>query len=279
MGCVNLSELDERSRPRASRRRGRGRPRAARRRGRRAHRRLRARGRQPTHFKHRRPGRHHHRRAPALPERAPPLPAADQGRGDRAGPAHRAGRPRGQGADDQLQPAPGGVDRQEVPGPGPLAARPDPGGHLRPDPRGREVRPPQGLQVLHLRHVLDPPGDPARAGEQGAHDPHPRAHRPARAQDRRAPSATCRRRLGREPTDEEIAARGRAADRADRGGARGGAHRHQPRPPAWARRADTALRRPAAQRRARARGGDPGEPRAGDAARDRRATCPSPSAT
>ena len=132
----------------------------------------------------RRARRRHHRRAPAVPERDPPLPAADRGRGGRAGQAHRARRPGGQGADDQLQPAPGRLDRQEVPGPGAAAARPDPGGHLRPDPRRREVRLAQGLQVLDLRDLLDPPGDPARARQQGAHDPHPGAHRPARAQDR-----------------------------------------------------------------------------------------------
>ncbi len=37
-----------------------------------------------------------------------------------------------------------------------------------------EVRLPQGLQVLHVRDLVDPPGDRPRAGGQGAHDPHPR---------------------------------------------------------------------------------------------------------
>ena len=36
---------------------------------------------------------------------------------------------------------------------------PDPGGQPRPDPRGGEVRLHQGLQVLHLRHLVDPAGD------------------------------------------------------------------------------------------------------------------------
>ena len=77
--------------------------------------------------------------------------------------------------------------------------------HLRADPGGREVRLAQGLQVLHLRHVLDPPGHSARIGEQGPHDPHLRPHRPARAQDRagRAGPAGA---AGPEPSDAEIAA-------------------------------------------------------------------------
>ncbi|CAA9493336.1 MAG: RNA polymerase sigma factor RpoD, partial [uncultured Solirubrobacteraceae bacterium] len=67
--------------------------------------------------------------------------------------------------------------------------RPDPGGDARPRARGREVRLPQGLQVLDLRDVVDPPGDRPRAGRQGAHHPHPgprgreaQQDRPRRAQ-------------------------------------------------------------------------------------------------
>jgi hypothetical protein len=52
--------------------------------------------------------------------------------------------------------------------------RPDPGGLARADPRGGEVRLPQGLQVLDLRDVVDPPGGHARDRGQGADDPHPR---------------------------------------------------------------------------------------------------------
>ena len=185
-GCINLSEFDElaqalelvdedarRAREPSSRRRASTSPTTAA-----------AAGVEPTTFRNGELAARHDRRAAAVPERDPPLPAAHRGRGGRALQADRAGRPGGEGAHDQLQPAPGGVDREEVPGPGAVAARPDPGGHLRPDPRGREVRLAQGLQVLDLRDLLDPPGDPARAGEQGAHDPHPGAHRPARAQDR-----------------------------------------------------------------------------------------------
>ena len=57
-------------------------------------------------------------------------------------------------------------------------------GHHRADPRGREVRLPQGLQVLDVRDVVDPPGRAARRREQVAHDPDPGAHRRARAEDR-----------------------------------------------------------------------------------------------
>ena len=65
-----------------------------------------------------------------------------------------------------------------------VPARPHPGGHARPDPRRREVRPPQGLPLLHLRDAVDPPGDPARHRRQGPHHPPARPRRPARAQDR-----------------------------------------------------------------------------------------------
>ena len=143
--------------------------------------------------------------------------------------AHRAGRPRREGAHDQLEPAPRRVDREEVPGAGAVAARPDPGGHLRADPRGREVRLAQGLQVLHLRDLLDPPGDPARPREQGAHDPDPGAHRPARAQDR--PRRARAVGEARPRADRRGDRRGRrAAARAGGGGARRRAHGHEPRP-------------------------------------------------
>ena len=123
------------------------------------------------------------RRAPALPERDGPLPAADgRGRG-RAREADRARRQGGEGPDDQLEPPPRRLDREEVPGPRPLAARPDPGRDHRADPRRREVRLAQGLQVLDLRDVVDPPGRAARRREQGADDPDAGAHRRPRAED------------------------------------------------------------------------------------------------
>ena len=56
------------------------------------------------------------------------------------------------------------------------AARPHPGGQPRPDPCGREVRLHEGLQVLDLRDVVDPPGDHPRDRRPGPHHPHPGAH-------------------------------------------------------------------------------------------------------
>ena len=47
--------------------------------------------------------------------------------------------------------------------------------------------------------------------------------------------------LGRDPTDEEIAAKAELPIEELAGGARGRAHGHQPRPRAWARRSDTSL--------------------------------------
>ena len=99
---------------------------------------------------------------------------------------------RGQGAPGQLQPAPGHLQRPQVPGPRAASARPDPGGHPRADQGGGEVRLAQGLQVLHLRHLLDPPGDPARAGQPRSDDPDPRPPGAARAEDRPRPAPSWR---------------------------------------------------------------------------------------
>ena len=98
--------------------------------------------------------------------------------------ADRARRPRGEGAHDQREPAPRRLDREEVPGLRADAARPDPGGHPRPDPRGREVRLAPRLPLLHVRDVVDPPGRRARDGRQGAHDQAADQPRPHAAQGR-----------------------------------------------------------------------------------------------
>ena len=127
----------------------------------------------------------------------------------------RRGGPQGRRHVHHREPAAGRLDRPQV-RPGPDAdAGPDPGGQHRPDPRGREVRLHQGLQVLDLRHVVGAPGDhprhraagprraAARARGRGAQPgrrrpPHPRAPagpgpRPAgdrhRARDGRRPGA------------------------------------------------------------------------------------------
>ena len=117
----------------------------------------------------------------------------------------RSGR---QGAPGQLQPPPGHLERAQLRGPRPAAARPDPGRHAGADPRRREVRLAQGLQVLHLRHVLDPRVDPASDRQPGPADPGPRPHRAARAADRARPGGADR------------PARARAERRGDRRGRR-----------------------------------------------------------
>ena len=53
---------------------------------------------------------------------------------------------------------------------------PDPGRQRRPDAGGRQVRVSPRLQVLHLRHVVDSPGDHPRRGRPEPHDPHSGAH-------------------------------------------------------------------------------------------------------
>ena len=189
-GCVEISELNElvealdlgdeevaslyeQLEERARRRPGRLRARAGR-----------------EHVRQRRPRPRDDGRATALPERDGPLSAADRRGGGRARQAHRARRQGGEGPDDQLEPPARRLDREEVPGSRALAARPDPGGHHRADPRRREVRLAEGVQVLDLRHVVDQAGGAARRREQGAHDPDAGAHRRPRAQDRARPSAS-----------------------------------------------------------------------------------------
>ena len=92
-------------------------------------------------------------------------------------------RTRCQAADDPVQPPARRLDREELPQPGPAVPRPDPGGHARPDPRRREVRLAPRLQVLDLRHLVDPAGGRARARRQGADDPDAGPHRRADAED------------------------------------------------------------------------------------------------
>ena len=129
----------------------------------------------------------------------PPVDDVEIRRLVRARPARRAGQERAHPG----QPAARREHRQAVLGPGDAAARPDPGGQPRADAGRRQVRPLQGVQVLDVRHVVDPPGHHPLDRRPGPHDPHPgahgRAHEPgdpgqasaapgagARADDRRA---------------------------------------------------------------------------------------------
>ena len=156
------------------------------------------------------------RLAAALPQRGRALSAPDRRRGGRAREGDRARRQAREGPHGQLEPPSRRVDREEVPGPRPAADRPDPGRDHRPDPRGREVRLAPRLQVLDVCDLVDPPGGAARRREQVAHDPHPRPHRRARAEDgaRRARARVAARtradgRRGRREGEAEPQARAR----------------------------------------------------------------------
>ena len=88
----------------------------------------------------------------------------------------RRGRPPRQEPPARGQPPPRRLAGQALHRPRHALPRPDPGGQPRPDPRGREVRLHQGLQVLDVRHLVDPPGDHPRDGRPGPHHPDPGAH-------------------------------------------------------------------------------------------------------
>ena len=76
----------------------------------------------------------------------------------------------------EANPAPGGLHRQAVRGPGDAVPGSDPGGQPGAHQGGGEVRLHQGLQVLHLRHLVDPPGHHPGHRRPGPDHPHPRAH-------------------------------------------------------------------------------------------------------
>src|SRR4029077_14831823 len=91
---------------------------------------------------------------------------------------------------DRVEPPARRVDREGLPRSRRAVPRPDPGGHARPEPRGREVRLAPWLQVLDLRDLVDPAVGAACRGEPRAHDPRPRARRRAAAEavPRRTPA-------------------------------------------------------------------------------------------
>ena len=114
----------------------------------------------------------------------------------------------------ECQPPAGRLDRPQVRPQPDADAGPGPGGQHRPDPRGREVRLPQGLQVLHLRHLVGPPGDHPRHRAAGPRRPAPRARRRGAQPGRRG------------PPHPRAPARPRPGARGDRDRAR---HGHRPR--------------------------------------------------
>ena len=99
----------------------------------------------------------------------------------------------------ELEPAARRVDREEVPVLGSAPARHRAGGQPRPHPRRRQVRLAQGLQVLDVRDLVDPPGDPARHRQLGA----------------RHPAASSRRRHAHRAAQAARAARGHDGPHAD----------------------------------------------------------------
>ena len=152
---------------------------------------------------------HQAHQAAARPEGGDALQA---GRPDPAGP--RAGAPaqalpEGPPRAGRGQSAAGGVDRQALPQPGPALHRPDPGGQPRPDAGRGQVRASAGLQVRHLRHLVDSAGHHARPGRSRPH--HPRA----------VPSGG-------------YAGGGRAGARGAVGGSRAGSRRWKRSPRCWA---------------------------------------------
>ncbi len=88
----------------------------------------------------------------------------------------RRGRPAGQEPPAGGQPAARGLPGQALHRSRHALPGPDPGGQPRPDPGGGEVRLHQGLQVLHVRDVVDPAGDHPGHGRPGPDHPDPGAH-------------------------------------------------------------------------------------------------------
>ena len=130
--------------------------------------------------------------APArTPREAPPRP-------------HRAGGHRREAAAYRGEPASRRVHRQALRRTRHAVPRPYPGGQPRPHPRGGESSTIEGLQVLDVRHLVDPPGHHARHRRSGPHHPHPRAHGGDHQQARQRIQRQLLQELGREPSPEEI---------------------------------------------------------------------------
>ena len=173
-------------------------------------------------------------------------------------------RGRGQGPLHPVEPPPG---RERGPSLSPSArhgaARSDPRGQPRPRARGRQVRLAQGVQVLDLRNLLDPPGHRPRARPEGLAGTPPRRSfgEPAG----RAPAGLRRRRRARRrarpaaPADHPDLARShhrrRRQQRAHRPAARQppGAPNRKCSPASRSRWSPTCCRGPRAPRQVRGR--------------------------
>jgi hypothetical protein len=77
-------------------------------------------------------------------------------------------------------------------------------GQLWPDPRGGKVRLHQGLQVLDLRHLVDPAGDHPSDGRPGPHHPDPGSHGRGDQQTGTDPAWRGTRRAG-DPVERRVA--------------------------------------------------------------------------
>ena len=110
----------------------------------------------------------------------------------------------GQEGDSGGEPPPRHFHRQEIRQPRPAVPRPDPGRQHRPDEGRRKIRVSSRLQVLDLRHLVDPAGDHPLDRRSGAHHPHSGAHDRGHQQGRAHEPADAQE-IGREPTPEELA--------------------------------------------------------------------------
>ena len=124
--------------------------------------------------------------------------------GDRAGEADRARRPQREAGDGGGEPPPRRLDREAVPQPGAAVPRSDPGRDDRAGARGGEVRPPQGVQVLDVRDLVDPAGV-ARALADKARTIRMPVHVVEKLNKILRTERKLRAERGREPCSEEIA--------------------------------------------------------------------------